>query len=172
MNGFVTAIGWLCGALFLLLAIFVTIDVVSRRLGGPFTAVTDDISAYVLALGGTWALSYALLADAHVRIDVIFHLFPQRMREFLRLWGIAVAGAFGLMLAWHAWKLVAESYEFDAHVNSILPIPLYLPQSITAMGISLFVLQAAAMLVCGSARFFGSGSPPPNDDAAHQHVSI
>ena len=54
---------WISGLLFLLLAFYMTIDAVSRYLGGPFTGVSDQIAAFSLSLGATWALAQGVVAD-------------------------------------------------------------------------------------------------------------
>ena len=50
--------GYLAGALYILLAFFVTYDVLARKWGSdvglPTTRVTDEISGYMLALAATW----------------------------------------------------------------------------------------------------------------------
>ena len=76
------AAGYLSGLLFLLLAVFVTYDVIARKWGFylhlPTTRVTDEISGYILALAAPWGLAYTLRTDAHVRIDVLLPYLSHR----------------------------------------------------------------------------------------------
>jgi hypothetical protein len=48
-------------------------------------------------------------------------------------------------MAYYAWKVVSHSYRLGARPNSTLDIPLSLPQSIWAIGLTWFALVAFVM---------------------------
>ena len=148
-----TMMAVLAGAAFLPLAFYMTIDAMSRRMGGPFTGVSDEIAGQVLAFGGTWAMAYALARGAHVRIDVMMPVYPARLREFLTLIAIASTILLGFILAINAWALSYESYLLDARAYSMLGQPLVYAQSLTAIGFTMLTLQAFIMLIVGGFRF-------------------
>ena len=153
------------GCLFLLLAFFMTIDVSSRQLGGPFTGVADEIASFVLALGGTWSLAYALSSGSHVRIDVLTPVYPARMNRILKLWGFLMVVVFAAILAFKAWELVFASYAMNALVpQSMLEVPICIPQGFAAIGFSTLVLQGTAMFVVGVARFVDSSLGADGED--------
>lgn len=152
------------GAIFLPLAFYMAFDAASRRLGGPFTGVSDEIAGQVLAFGGTWAMAYALARGAHVRIDVLMPVYPARVRELLHLVAFATATLLAVVLAINAWHLSYESYLLDARAYSMLGQPLVYAQSATAVGFTMLTVQAAVMVVAGGVRFArGAAVLPPTD---------
>ena len=155
------------GAVFLPLAFYMMIDAASRRLGGPFTGVSDEIAGQILAFGGTWALAYALARNAHVRIDVLMPVYPGRVREALHLFAFGTATLLGAVLAANAWHLSYESYLLDARAYSMLGQPLVYAQSATAIGFTMLTLQAAVMLVAGGFRLAAGSAVMPSTDPSH-----
>jgi TRAP-type mannitol/chloroaromatic compound transport system permease small subunit len=155
------------GFLFLVLAIFMTVDVSSRQLGGPFTGIADTIASFVLALGGTWSLAFALSSGTHVRIDVLTPLYSARMNRILRLWGLLMVLVLAGVLAFKAWQLVAHSYLINALVpQSMLAIPLYIPQAFLAIGFTVLVVQATAMFILGVAQVFDHSPGPDRENGS------
>jgi hypothetical protein len=47
---------------------------------------------------------------------------------------------------WRAWAVVRDSWEFNTHDSSALTIPLVVPQTLWALGISAFFLLTILML--------------------------
>lgn len=135
---------WISGLLFLLLAFYMTGDALSRTLGGPFTGVSDQIAAFTLALGATWALAHGVNAGTHVRSDVLLPLLPARARHWFGVCALAGLTALAGILAHAAWLLARESYEMGAAVpQSIIEMPLWIPQAVSAFGLVVFALTAA-----------------------------
>ena len=106
------AFGYICGTLLLLLGIYITYQVIVRKLGGPGLGNQELVGGYVLAFAGTWAFSYSLRTGSHVRIDVLLPLFS-RIHPYLRSvadWlALGSVGFFGLITAIKSWEEVAES---------------------------------------------------------------
>jgi TRAP-type C4-dicarboxylate transport system permease small subunit len=105
--------GYVCGTLLLLLGLYITYQVVVRKLGiGPVLGNQELVGGYILAFAGTWAFSYSLRTGSHVRIDVLLPLFS-RIHPYLRSaadWlALASVGFFGLITAIKSWEEVAES---------------------------------------------------------------
>lgn len=140
------AMAYISGAAFLLLSLYITWDVLGRKFGFPYSGVTDDVSGYTLAVAGTWAMAHTMRTGGHVRIDILLHLFPPRLRTILSAWGLAMAAWFSGMLAMYSWSLAQESYEIDARGISMLQAPLAIPQALVALGLT--VLTAQTALLC------------------------
>lgn len=160
MNRFATAIAYFSGLLFLLLAIYMSIDVTSRYLGGPFTGVADQFASFCLALGGTWSLARALGDGSHVRIDVFMPLYGASVKKALYVWSLLMVLTLALVLSWQAWIVVEKSAARGASVpQSMIDIPLAIPQALTAIGYSILALQAVVMIVAAIAEWIqGSGN--------------
>lgn len=138
--------GYLAGALYILLAFFVTYDVLARKWGSdvglPTTRVTDEISGYMLALAATWGSAFTLRTGAHVRVDVVFPYLAGRVRRAVDVLAQVLMAAFASLISWKIWSLVADSLENDMRSSTYLLTPLYIPQGILGVGFSLLALAA------------------------------
>jgi TRAP-type mannitol/chloroaromatic compound transport system permease small subunit len=141
--------GYLAGALYGILAFFVTYDVLARKwgsyLGLPTTRVTDEISGYMLALAATWGFAYALRTDAHVRVDVMFPYMGRRLKAVMDFVALVLMALYATMISWKIWVLVLDSLESGIKSSTYLLTPLYIPQGILGVGFSLLALAAVFM---------------------------
>jgi TRAP-type mannitol/chloroaromatic compound transport system permease small subunit len=141
--------GYLAGALYLVLAFFVTYDVLARKwgsyLGLPTTRVTDEISGYILALAATWGFAFALRTDAHVRVDVMFPYMGRRLKAAMDFLALLLMALFASVISWKIWLLVLDSMESGITSSTYLLTPLYIPQGILGVGFSLLALAAVFM---------------------------
>jgi TRAP-type mannitol/chloroaromatic compound transport system permease small subunit len=154
--------GYLSGMLFLLLAVFVTYDVIARKWGIylhlPTTRVTDEISGYILALAATWGLAYTLRTDAHVRIDVLLPYLPRRCRAFADFLAVALMGCFAGLVSWKIWALALDSFESGIRSSTYLLTPQWIPEGIVGIGFSLLTLASAVMAIAMVAEWRAGGA--------------
>jgi len=138
--------GYLAGALYFVLAFFVTYDVLARKWGSyvglPTTRVTDEISGYLLALAATWGFAFALRTGGHVRIDVMFPYLARGLRRAVDVLAQLLMATFAAIVAWKIWSLVVDSMQSDARSSTYMLTPLYVPQGILGIGFSLLALAA------------------------------
>lgn len=154
-NAVATGMAWISGMLFLLLALYMTVDVTSRSLGGPFTGVADQFASFALALGGTWALARALSDGSHVRIDLFLPLYGTRLRGIFYTWSMLMAMVFGAVLTRQAWVLMEKSIARNALVpQSLVDLPLAVPQALSVIGYSMFTIQACVMTLVALVLMF------------------
>jgi TRAP-type C4-dicarboxylate transport system permease small subunit len=149
LNALSMGLAYLAGALLLLASFYITVDVLGRKFVGVSSGVTDEFGGYALAIGGMWALAFALTTGAHVRIDVLLPHFPRPVQLVLNYLALVLMGAFAAIVAWYAWKLAGESYATAARAMSFLGTPLFIPQGAFALGFTLLALQATVMLLVG-----------------------
>jgi TRAP-type C4-dicarboxylate transport system permease small subunit len=149
LDRFLIQTAYLSGAFFALTAFFITYDVLARKwgylLGLPTTRVTDEISGYILALAGTWGMAYTLRTGSHVRIDVLLPFMRPTLRLLMDVVANALMGLFALVVSWKSWYLVVDSIDTGITSSTYLLTPLYIPQTILALGFSLLTLTAFAM---------------------------
>ena len=162
LDGVFTASGYLSGLLFLVLAVFVTYDVIARKWGTylylPTTRVTDEISGYILALAATWGLAYTLRTDAHVRIDVLLPHLPRRVRAVVDFLALMLMGFFAGLVSWKIWALVLDSFESGIRSSTYLLTPQWIPEGILGVGFSLLTLASAAMALSMVGEWVGAGA--------------
>jgi TRAP-type C4-dicarboxylate transport system permease small subunit len=148
---------WAAGALMLLTVLYIVADIVLRALGGR-SLHSDELSGYAFAIGVSWALSFATLQRANIRIDALYQTLPVRicaLLDWVSLVGLAVFIAY---VTRYATSVATTSWENGSTANSILATPLWIPQFIWVAGfvwlcivLALMLLRASTALVRGDA---------------------
>jgi TRAP-type C4-dicarboxylate transport system permease small subunit len=143
VDGLARAMSRSAGWLFVLCALFITIDVLARKFFGFSSRSTTEVSGYMLGIGIAWGLAGALEARTHVRIDILVQKVAPRWRGCLHWSALASLAVFAGFLLYGAWHTTTESWSFQATDNSLLKIPLAIPQGLWLVGIAVFCLMAA-----------------------------
>lgn len=130
---------WFGGALILLAAIVIGIDVVLRKFLQISIGGANELAGYALAIGAAWAMPATLLDRAHIRIDSLYTHFSMTVRVWLDLLGLALfLGFFGL-IAWHGAGVAEQSWAAASRSDSALQIPLVIPQTLWVVGLCCFI---------------------------------
>src|SRR5689334_12271897 len=138
---------WFGGALILLAALLIGIDVLMRKFLAQSIGGADELAGYALAIGTTWGLGAALLDRAHIRIDSLYVLFPQKLRLALDLLALVLLVGFFALTAWHGWGVVAQSWTSGSRSQSALETPTVIPQAIWIAGLAVFVFVGVLLLI-------------------------
>ena len=141
---------WFGGALVLLAALLIGVDVVLRKFFDASIGGADELAGYALALGTTWALAATLLERAHIRIDSLYVLLPRPLRFTLDIGGLVLLVTFFALIAWHGSRVVAQSWTAESRSQSALQTPLVIPQAIWLLGLIAFVAIGLLLLVHAS----------------------
>ena len=155
----------LCGYAVLVLSVFVSIDIVGRKLFGFTFQGMDDMGGYVLAIIAVVGASYTMAMRGHTRVDVFLVRMPQGLQRFLNALAMVTMALFAVFAAWRGSEVLLESIEFQSVATNPLQTPLWQPQGLWLAGICLFAAIAVAYAVhavilyaTGSARlnrFYG-----------------
>ncbi len=142
-------LAWLGGAMLLLSAALVSLDVIFRSLWKVSYFESFELSTYAFAIATALGLSYALVSKAHIRIEVLYVLLPLRARAWLDVvayGGLAVvAGA----LLYYCGLTVWGNLQSGARSNSSLSLPLAIPQGLWLLGLAWFALLSLGYAVFG-----------------------
>ena len=138
---------WFGGALVLLAAVMIGIDVLMRKFLALSIGGADELAGYALAIGTTWGLGAALLDRAHIRIDSLYLLFPQKLRLTLDLAALVLLVGFFALVAWHGTSVVSQSWTSESRSQSALETPTIIPQALWLAGLVVFVGIGALLLV-------------------------
>ncbi len=105
----------------------------------------DELSGYAFAIGIAWALPFALLRRANVRIDALYQYLPARLCAVLDIAALLALATFATVLARYAWEVFATSWSLGALSNSQLKMPLWIPQGLWFAGLALYCLTNALL---------------------------
>ena len=138
---------WFGGALVLLAAVLIGVDVTLRKVLNASIGGADELAGYALAIGTAWSLGAALLDRAHIRIDSLYVLLPRALRLALDFAGLALLIAFFGLIARHGWSVAQQSWVSGSRSQSALATPTVIPQSLWLVGLALFFVVGLALLL-------------------------
>jgi TRAP-type C4-dicarboxylate transport system permease small subunit len=137
----------IAGWAFVLCAFLIGLEVLARNAFGVSTQSTTELSGYTLALGISWGLAQTFLIRGHVRIDVVLNQLPVRIRAVLHVVALVLLGVFVAFVAYGAFMLALESWEFGATDISLLRTPLVVPQGLWTLGIVMLLIVVLLTLL-------------------------
>jgi len=147
---------WFGGVLLIAAAVLIGVEVVIRKAFSLSIGGADELSGYALAISTSWALAFALLERAHIRIDSLYVHLPVRLCALLDILGLALLIAFFALVTWYGFGVFRTSYTLDAESLSPLSTPLVVPQALWVLGLVMFLaiallllVRALAALACG-----------------------
>jgi TRAP-type C4-dicarboxylate transport system permease small subunit len=143
---------WFGGALILLSAILIGLDVFLRKVFVISIGGGDELAGYALAIGTAWALGATLLDRAHIRIDSLYMLLPGTARIVLDLVGLVALVGFFSLVFWHGLGVLEQSWASGSRSQSALETPLIVPQAIWLLGLAMFMLVGAVLFLASLAR--------------------
>lgn len=138
---------WFGGALVLLAAVLIGIDVLMRKFLARSIGGADELAGYSLAIGTAWGLGATLLDRAHIRIDSLYVLFPQKLRLALDTVAIFLLVGFFALTTWHGFGVLSQSWTSGSRSQSALETPTVIPQALWIAGLAAFVVIGVLLLL-------------------------
>lgn len=126
----------------IVMAVFITIDVTSRKLlDKPITGCFEITEDYLMVALVFLSLSYVYRQGGHVRVTLFLNYLPSSlMRPLNVLLGIMGLGFFGLV-AVLGWKTTMRAIEFKEFSSSVLAYPLAPAYFMVALGSALLCVR-------------------------------
>jgi len=142
---------WLaCAALCVITALVVVqvgarvLDKILQTFGiPPLGFIIPSLAEFAgfLMVGATFlALASTLKRGVHIRVTVVLGLLPQGARRVLNIVVGAAAAALFSFVAWHAVLLAVDSWSVGSVSYGIVPVALWIPQAVMAIGLSVFAV--------------------------------
>ncbi len=131
------------GFAFLGLAAAVTVETIMRKVFNRSLQGVDELGGYVLAIAGAMSLTVALVARAHIRIDIVHDRLPAGLRAILNVLAslsILSCAAALLRMAWFAFD---ESAALGATAQTPWATPLEYPQALWMLALAPFLIVCA-----------------------------
>ena len=108
---------------------------------------SDELAAYLFAVGTTWSLAHVLVTRGHVRIDALYRHLPLRTRAALDIVALLMLGILALAMLDCGFDLAWSNYvECWNRSNTPLRTPLSLPHLPWLFGLILFAASIAVAL--------------------------
>ncbi len=142
------------------IAALVVIQVTGRLLG-VLVPGADDLAGYALMASTFLALASTLRAGVHIRVSLLAHHVSPRQRRALEIWCLGLGAALSAYLTWHVADMAWDASQFGERSTGNLSVPLWMPQSIMALGVLILTIAFVDDLVR-----VARGLPPSYPDDA------
>ena len=147
ISGVARVFAWIGGAMIMVAALIVSAEVICRKLlAFPFSG-SDEIGAYLFAVGTSWSMAYVLVTRGHVRIDALYGAFSARVRAILDLVALVGLAILVVALADRAWELTSDNLAGWNRSNTPLRIPLAYAQLPWFFGFAFFFFAMVIAMV-------------------------
>jgi TRAP-type C4-dicarboxylate transport system permease small subunit len=153
--------GALAAACLAAIAGLVVIQVTGRLLG-VLVPGADDLAGYALMASTFLGLASTLRSGAHIRVTLLLNRASPVQKRVLELWSLGVGAIIGSYVTWYVIEMALDARRFGERSTGNLPVPLWMPQSLMALG--LLVLTIA--FVDDFVRVLRGEPPSYPDDAA------
>ncbi len=111
------------------------------------TYMTDVLVGHGVAAITFLAMAWGLEKGTMIRVSVLTQRLPPRMRPWAEGFAVvAAAAATGFLLSYE-WQVLARDFARGTTTQHILPIPLWIPDAIFFVGLSLLLLQLLVRLL-------------------------
>lgn len=164
LEAVVLAVNQVASWLWVLLVLIIVFAVGLRYLFGRGSIMIEELQWHIYGMGFILGLSYCMVADRHVRIDVVAERWPPRGRAWIELLGLVLLLIpFCLAVIVEAIPFVLRSWQL--HEVSAAPDGLphrWIPKSFIIWGFLLLLLGAVARLLRVTALLFGRPAPLPD----------
>lgn len=133
-------LAWVFGAVFVALSVVVTVETIVRKVFNYSIQGADELGGYALAAGSVIAFSLALVGRNHIRVDVFHERFSARLQAALNVLSYVLLAAFAVLLAFVAFKVVADTLAYRSTAPTPWQTPLIWPQGVWYAGLVVFAL--------------------------------
>jgi TRAP-type C4-dicarboxylate transport system permease small subunit len=124
------ACGGLAAALVGIVVVMVCWDVLARNLGGMSLPWIVEVTEYALPVATLAAAPWLLWRNQHVRLDILGALLSRPAQRHVDRAASALGLVVSLLMAWYAWRMLADSRQAGSLVMKALVFPewwLYVP---------------------------------------------
>ncbi|WP_148862898.1 TRAP transporter small permease subunit [Marinobacter fonticola] len=157
-DGLILGIGRLSAWLWPILMMIIIVNVVSRYAFAQGFIELEELQWHIYSAGFLFALSYALLQDSHVRVDLIRERISYRAQAWIELIGLTlILGPFIALLLYFAVPYVIDSWSMNE--SSSAPGGLserWIVKSALPLGLGLLIVAAFSRLTRLLAFLFGA----------------
>lgn len=102
-----------------------------------------EFAGFFLAASSFLALAHTFRNGAHIRVSLLLQGLPPGPRKIADLFSCLVGMAVCAYFAWYSWLLVIDSIDFKDVSPGLVPIPLWIPQSSMAIGVTVLAIAIA-----------------------------
>lgn len=164
LDGLYAVSGWLAGLSMIGVLVMVLLTILSRLFA--FSAPgTDAYAGYAMAGAGFLALASTLKKGEHIRVTLVLGMLKGKALKALELTALSVAVLLSGFLAFYSARLVWQSWGYEDISVGIDATPLWIPQTMMALGTLIFFIAFVDELVL---EILGKRAPAITEELIHE----
>jgi TRAP-type C4-dicarboxylate transport system, small permease component len=139
----------ICIVILMFMLVILFYQVVARYGFGVTNAWCDELSRYALVWFGYLSACYAIVHNAHIKIDLFIKLWPKGMRTGIKLLSNAIFFVYAVTVAWYSTEWL-----FGLMQSGAITLGLKLPMALFCLIVPASHLLMALRLIQLTARQF------------------
>lgn len=143
---------------------FIAVEIVMRFFFSTSTFVQDEFLGYGLSICIVWSLGYTLEHGSMIQVNLLSSRLSGTAQRVLMAIGAAATAVVVLGLTYMFWLRAAKAWTRGSVSATSAEMPIWIPETIIAVGLLLFALQ----LIAHSARHI-TNHPSPAPAAVLDH---
>ena len=132
--------------LIIVIMFFTTIEVVSRYVFNNPTIWVWPLSRQIFGVYILFAGIYAMSKDAHIKIEVIYNMFPKNVKRIAKIVGLLSFICFMGVLVWQGAWMGQNSLSSGETAHGAFRIPLYPLKMLIPVAAVLFFIEGIYVL--------------------------
>lgn len=114
LDAFINRVGQLISWLAALLVVVIIVQVILRYIFGRGLVVLEEVQWHLYAIGIMFGISYSLIHDSHIRLDLLHDRFPRRRKEKVEIFGILfLLMPMIIVILIHSWPFLYDSLRIN-----------------------------------------------------------
>jgi TRAP-type C4-dicarboxylate transport system permease small subunit len=158
------AAGVLAGVFLVAICVIVTAQIVARQFETIIPSA-DQFAGFCLAATSFLGLAYSFRSGSHIRVTLFTQALSGLAARLMIILALAVAAAISALLAWETVAMVVQNASRGEVTSGLVPVPLWIPQTGMAVGLTLFAVAILEDLVSAVL-----GRPTAFDKAEEQRI--
>jgi TRAP-type C4-dicarboxylate transport system permease small subunit len=142
-----TIAGAISGCLILFICLLISAQILLNGMGRivpgllPSTIPSyADFSGFMLAGATFLAMAYTLRSGGHIRVNLMIQRLPKNRQLVFEAAALLFAIAISGYALWFMCSLVGESLHYGDVSNGIVPVALWIPQTVASVGLGLLFI--------------------------------
>jgi TRAP-type C4-dicarboxylate transport system permease small subunit len=123
-----------------------TLEILGRKFFATSFKGIDELGGFVLAITAAVGASCAMAQRSHTRVDVFLVRFPTGVQRWLNALAMVTFAGFSGFAVWRGAAVLRDTLEYGSSATN-LEQPLWVPQSLWLIGLSLLALISLAYAV-------------------------
>lgn len=106
-----------------------------------------DFAGYLLSAASFLALAYTLNQGGHIRVNLLLARLNKPSTLAAEIFSFSISAAVSAIATYYMALLCLESHEFGDLSPGIVPVPIWIPQSIVVLGLAMLTIALFDILI-------------------------